>query len=169
MTESENERRVRLNDEERDRVTDKVQSDRIADASDVPASVQANVDADRDLTTDRVRADRQEDMHLTTDQVRADRQEDEAPREALELVRADRLERTINLMETVRALAIGLLVLFVVLGIASILSFRTTDQARQSSEHAEETTRMLLIQQKAIACDLYANTDDGPPEELGCP
>lgn len=58
-----------------------------------------------------------------TDRIRLDRQVDEAPRQALEMVRADKLSRSIELLEAIRNMCLVLLVVLFLSGVGVVYIF----------------------------------------------
>jgi hypothetical protein len=69
--------------------------------------------------------------------------------------------RIIQLMETVRALAVVLLFMIVALGILIGFDYDRNQEALQE-------TRRLARQQKIVVCDLYRVSDRPAPEGLEC-
>jgi hypothetical protein len=104
--------------------------------------------------------------------VRADAAEDRAPRDALEVVRADRLERAVTLLESVRHLC--LLLLAVIIIVATVDQFNEARQVKatrrveeQFSEFNVKNEAFLFNHAKTqrILCEVIRSNDMPVPED----
>jgi hypothetical protein len=73
-----------------------------------------------------------------------------------------RQKHIITLLRGVRALAISIVMLFVVFGVAGVLLV-------QSMIDTRDLTRGLQHEQHAVLCDLYSRSERPPPSALECP
>lgn len=140
---------VDLADESREKLTGQVQDDRLDDE---PANQQ------------QIRADRNQDVHIITDRVRIEARADALERDELEVVRADRLERAIALMQTIRALCVALLIVLLIVGMSSVAVWTAFNQFRADNtvivDNHEHTQRLI--------CHTLKVADLPPPDNGDC-
>ena len=83
--------------------------------------------------------------------------QDKAQTEEADAVRS----HIVDLLKGVRGLAIGIVLLFVVFGVAGVALLGSINDTRT-------TTKNLAREQHIALCDLYMRLERVPPEELHC-
>lgn len=75
---------------------------------------------------------------------------------------AERQEHIISLLRSIRALGIGLVILFLILGIAGAGLLRMSTETR-------DMVHRVTREQHAVLCDIYGRSERPLPRGLECP